>query len=130
MSQSKFLKCACSHCAGRIEFPVELIGTSVGCPHCGQSTELMLPAPPQESSVPRQAIIWTIIAVLILGGGLAGAMVALQRAQRLAAQRQKERAAALAAATNTSSQPAPGQTDGRLVTSSTTGRPAIVSTSP
>ena len=104
MSQTKFLKCDCSHCGGRIEFPVDLVGTAVDCPHCGKSTELMLPAPPQESGIPRAAIVWTIIAVLILGGGLAGTMVALHRAQRMAAERQKERAAGLAAATNNAEQ--------------------------
>ncbi len=44
------------------------------------------------------------MAVLILGLGLAGAMAALNRAQRLAAARQKERAMAMSAATNSGTQ--------------------------
>src|SRR5258708_5406219 len=104
MSPTKYLKGVCSHCGGRIEFPADAIGTTVDCPHCGIATELMLAAPPEESSEPRKAIIWTLVAVLILGLGLAGAMAALNRAQRLAAARQKERAMAMSAATNSGTQ--------------------------
>ena len=90
MSQIKTLKGDCSHCRGRLEFPADAIGAVADCPHCGQSTELTLAAPPPTSPLPVKAIIWTLVAVLILGGGLAGAMIALKRAQKMAA-RQKER---------------------------------------
>ena len=96
MSRTKYLKGECSHCGGRIEFPADAIGATIDCPHCGKATELMLATPPEESSKPRKAIIGTLTAILILGLGLAGAMAALKRAQRLAAARQKERAAAIA----------------------------------
>ena len=100
MSQTKYLKGDCSHCGGRIEYPAELIGIAVDCPHCGQSTDLTLATPPHSSTIPRTVIVWTIIAVLVLGGGLAGAIAALHRAQRLATARQQEREAATAAASN------------------------------
>jgi hypothetical protein len=88
MSQTKYLKGECSHCGGRMEFPAESIGAFADCPHCGQSTELTLALPAQPSTVPVKALVWSLIAVLILGGGLAGAMIALKRAQGMAA-RQK-----------------------------------------
>ncbi len=43
----------------------------------------MLASPPSERVIPRRAIVWSGIAVLILGLGLAGSVVALKRAQRL-----------------------------------------------
>jgi hypothetical protein len=91
MSRLKHLQGECSHCGGRLEFPADSIGAMADCPHCGQPTELTLAAPPSTSIVPAKAIVWTLIAVLILGGGLAGAMVALKRAQKMAA-RQKQTA--------------------------------------
>ena len=104
MSLTKYLKGECTHCGGRIEFSVDAIGTTVDCPHCGKATELTLATAPEESSEPRKAIVWTVIAVLILGLGLAGAMAALKREQRLATARQKERVVAMAPATNASPQ--------------------------
>jgi hypothetical protein len=35
--------------------------------------------------LPRRAIVWTIIAILILGGGLVASLIALKRAERWAA---------------------------------------------
>src|SRR6478736_5762950 len=60
------------------------------CQHCGQQTELMLALPPEESSlVQKKAIVLTVIAILILGGGLVAANIALKRAKRLQTQRQE-----------------------------------------
>lgn len=84
MTKSKYLKGECQHCEGHLEFLAEHIGVVVPCPHCGQETELFLAQPPQEPAVPRRAIIWTGIAVIILGLGLAGALAALKRAQKWA----------------------------------------------
>jgi hypothetical protein len=95
MSKSKYLKGECQHCAGHLEFLADHIGMVVPCPHCEQTTELLLPQPPEESAVPRRAIIWTMIAVMVLGLGLAGALLALKRAQRLA-ETQKQHAAKIA----------------------------------
>jgi hypothetical protein len=39
-----YLKAACQHCKGHIEYPSELAGQSVECPHCKQT--LTLPPPP------------------------------------------------------------------------------------
>src|SRR5579859_3981858 len=46
MAETKFLKCACEKCGGRIEFPVEAVGTAADCPHCGQRTELVVETEP------------------------------------------------------------------------------------
>jgi hypothetical protein len=88
MSRTKYLKGECQQCGGHLEFPAETIGMPIPCPHCGQTTELVLAAPPQEPTVPSKVILWTLVAVLILGLGLAGTMFALKQAQKLAA-RQK-----------------------------------------
>jgi len=93
MNRTKYLKGECSHCGGHIEFPAEAAGLTTECPHCGQTTELLLATPPQESTVPTRAIVWTASSVLILGLGLGGALYALKRAEKWAA-RQKEQAAA------------------------------------
>jgi len=95
MNRTKQLKGECQHCGGHIEFLADQIGMIVPCPHCGQETELMLAQPPEQSDVPRRAIIWTAVAVIILGLGLAGAVIALRRAQRWAEQ-QKHQAGAKA----------------------------------
>ena len=65
------------------------------CPHCGQTTELLLLAPKEEPTISRRVIVWTVVAVLILGCGLALALVALKRAERWA-ERKREAAAQIA----------------------------------
>src|SRR5271154_4566591 len=90
MSRTKFLKGPCGQCGGNIEFPVELIGTTIECPHCGKPAELLLATPPEEPSVPRRVIVWTAVAVIILGIGLGGALVALHRAKVWAARQKQE----------------------------------------
>jgi hypothetical protein len=97
---TKYLKGECSHCGGRVEFPAEAVGIAVDCPHCGKSTELLLAVPKEEPAIPRSVIIWTLVAVLVLAGGLAGALYALKRAQRWA-DRKKEQAAMLQVAPTT-----------------------------
>ncbi len=80
---SKHLKAECQQCGGHIEFPAEAAGTTTECPHCGKPTELLLPAPEMESSVPTRAIVYAVIAIVILLGGLIGTQIALNRAKRL-----------------------------------------------
>jgi len=92
MNRTKYLKGECSECGGHVEFPAEAAGTTIDCPHCGKPTELLLAAPPEEPSVPRMTIVWTLVAVLVLALGLAGALAALNRAQKWAT-RQKQQAA-------------------------------------
>src|SRR5206468_507137 len=55
------------------------------CPHCGKATGLMIERPPDEPTIPRRTIIWTVVTVLVLLLGLAGALVALKRAETRAA---------------------------------------------
>ena len=84
---SKYLKGECQQCGGHVEFPAEAAGTTIECPHCGQVTELLLAVPKSEPSVPTKAIVYTIIAIVILIGGLIGTQVALKRAKRLVEQK-------------------------------------------
>jgi len=104
MLKIKNLRGECQHCGKPIEFHAEHVGTTAECPHCSQSTELLLPVPAEESSpVRRKAIVFSVIAVIILLGGLIGAGVALKRAERLKAERSR-----LATKTD---QPSPPQPD-------------------
>jgi hypothetical protein len=89
MNRTKFLKGACQHCGGHLEFPAEMVGLAAPCPHCGQQTDLLLATPPETPSVPRKALVWMGVTVLILGLGLAGAMIALKRAERWALRQKK-----------------------------------------
>lgn len=106
MTTTRFLKGDCQHCGGRIEFPADAVGTATECPHCGKQTELLLAALPQTSAVPRKAIVYAVMGFLILLVGLGASLVALKRAQRLAA-RQNERMAKVSTNAPNSS-PLPG----------------------
>lgn len=108
MRPIKSLHCTCSHCRGGIEFPVDRVGTSIACPHCGKSTELLLVTPEIEPALPRRLMVWTVLAVVVLGLGLAGSLVALKRAQNLAAKKRLTLPAA-------SSTPSPAPAGGFLV---------------
>jgi hypothetical protein len=89
MLKIKNLRGECQHCGGAIEFHAEHTGSTAECPHCGQQTELFLAPPPDEPSpVPKKAIVFTVVAILILAGGLVAANIALKRAKRLQTQRQ------------------------------------------
>ncbi len=85
MNRKNFLQGPCGQCGGRIEYPAEMIGTMMQCPHCGGQTELRLAVPEQDSGIPRRVIIGVTIAVLILVLGLAGALTALKLAQHWSA---------------------------------------------
>jgi hypothetical protein len=37
------LRCCCAECAGPIAFPMELLGQTIACPHCGVETWLQPP---------------------------------------------------------------------------------------
>ena len=81
MNRTKRLRGPCQHCGGPIEYPAEMIGTTAQCPHCRRVTELQLAVPAQEPGVPKRIIVWTLVAVLILLGGLAGALIALKKTE-------------------------------------------------
>ena len=108
MNPTKYLKGSCQQCDGHIEFPAEMAGLTTTCPHCGQTTELLLAAPPEEPSVSRRAILWTAASILVLGLGLLGAIVALKRAQLLAA-RQEQQAQTKAVSASTTNIPSPAE---------------------
>jgi hypothetical protein len=83
MTESKFLKCTCAQCGGRIEFPADGIGQTVPCPHCKWPTELVLDSPEEISAQPRRSLKWVIAGVIILGLGVVGAVAALVLASKL-----------------------------------------------
>ena len=57
MSEPETLKIECSSCKGHIEFPVDMHGKVISCPHCGLSTLLrvpgVVPAEPASSAYDR-----------------------------------------------------------------------------
>lgn len=65
-----FAKCACQHCGGHIEFPVQGLGHKIACPHCGERTLLSRAAPVEIGGgcVVRRRIYWSfgIAAGLVL----------------------------------------------------------------
>lgn len=87
MRGTKKLKARCQACGRAIEYPAELVGTTVDCPHCHQATELLLEVPSIAPVLPRRAIAYALVAVVILVLGLAGALIALKRAERMATER-------------------------------------------
>ncbi len=52
MSATAYLKADCDYCSGHIEYPVELGGLSIECPHCRQTTALPVLALPPASVPP------------------------------------------------------------------------------
>jgi hypothetical protein len=84
LNRTKNLQGACARCGGPIEFPAELVGTTAPCPTCGQPTELLLAAPPQESAVPRRMLVWIVVAVVISVIALVALMVGLRLARNWA----------------------------------------------
>jgi hypothetical protein len=114
MSKTKYLKGACQHCGGHLEYQADHIGMTVTCPHCQQQTELMLLAPVEPPALPFKVLVWTGIAVLILALGLVGAVVALKRAQRWA-EKQKHQAAHVAAVQMPANPEAGGETNSPVV---------------
>jgi len=52
MGEPIYLKIACPTCTGHIEFPAEMRGQIINCPHCSLSMALVLPGGPSEASPP------------------------------------------------------------------------------
>jgi len=81
----KHFKCACEHCAGKIEYPAEAVGLSTTCPHCGKETDLTLPPPVvDETEGGRRRIVWLGIAVAILLIGVIAVAAAFMLLDNLA----------------------------------------------
>ena len=60
MSEITYLKIACERCGGHIEYPSEMAGQSIQCPHCQHTITLpprfvSPPIPPQPTPQPRPA---------------------------------------------------------------------------
>jgi len=117
MKQTKYLKCACQHCGGRIEFPAEVIGHVFDCPHCAQRTELTLPPPPEldtEQASPRSRA-WIVAGVVILLIGVVGSAVAMAWLKRVAARNQSRQAALARANAKGPSSQAPAAKDNSTI---------------
>ena len=52
-----YLKTDCEHCSGHIEYPSELAGQSIECPHCQQTTALPSPFTPPPAPPPPPTVI-------------------------------------------------------------------------
>ncbi|HEY2953532.1 MAG TPA: FxLYD domain-containing protein [Verrucomicrobiae bacterium] len=108
MSETKYFKCACAHCGGHIEFPVQAAGLSLACPHCGQPTDLTVPlaSPPALSgtSLAGRKLVWLSLAGVVLIVCLLAGVAALQRFKDRLAPR---RTAKAAPAASQNAQPAP-----------------------
>jgi hypothetical protein len=60
--QSKYAKCGCESCGGHIEYPVELGGSTIDCPHCHFPTPL--PKPPE--AMPPKPKVGSVFAFIML----------------------------------------------------------------
>jgi len=104
MNPNKRLTGACSECGGSIEFQAELVGTMTQCPRCGKRTELTLAVPPDEPTVPRKVIVWTVVTIVILVLGLIVVVAGLNHYAKLA-ERQRARTGAVAGTKDTATAP-------------------------
>lgn len=66
----KLLPAACQQCGARFEFPVEVAGRTVPCPHCGWDTQL--PAAPREPKAGRPILFYLFAALIgaAIGAGV------------------------------------------------------------
>jgi hypothetical protein len=85
MNRTKRLQGECQHCGGSLEFPAERIGLTAQCPHCRKETELMLATPPQEATIPRKVIVWTVLTVGLLIAGFVYLLAQLKYYEKRAA---------------------------------------------
>jgi hypothetical protein len=92
-----YLKCTCAHCGGRIEFPVDGIGSVAPCPHCGRETELSLEAPSEFAEETSRSRKWLIAGVVILTVGIVGGIGALLLAKIFAKKARDKRGARIEA---------------------------------
>jgi hypothetical protein len=97
VSETGHRKCACTNCAGRIEFPVQAAGMVIECPHCGGQTALVAPVitPPAAETPPRlpaarprprsrSRLLLPLAATVVVGLALAVALAVLRAAGRRA----------------------------------------------
>src|SRR5580658_4980727 len=79
MSSSDFVKGECRHCSGHLEFPAEAIGSTILCPHCKQTTELVATIPPPKTGGNRSLGPVLMVVCLVIAG-LAGGYFYWQKA--------------------------------------------------
>lgn len=73
-----YLKTDCEHCSEHIEYPSELAGQSIQCPHCQQMTALPSPFTPPPLPPILQKASKELIVVKIYQGSQESATVAFQ----------------------------------------------------
>jgi hypothetical protein len=83
MPATKYLKCDCESCGGRIEFPADGIGSTVPCPHCGWHTELKLENPVVQTAQSSRSLKWIIAGAVILCVGFVAIVAIMVTARRM-----------------------------------------------
>jgi hypothetical protein len=68
MSTDNFVKGECARCAGHLEFPAAAAGETIVCPHCGQSTVLVLPSASTKPLQTRRLFVVSAVGLVLLGG--------------------------------------------------------------
>ena len=64
-SKMEEIKTPCPNCSNNIQFPAEMLGKSVDCPHCGQKIALLTARPPAPST--KSVFFGIAVAFLIIG---------------------------------------------------------------
>lgn len=75
MASRDFIKGECRRCAGHLEFPIEAIGQTVPCPHCGQPTELTAADPPGQTWGSRRVWLGMAVVAVLVATVAAGAFL-------------------------------------------------------
>lgn len=88
MTMIKNVRGVCQQCGGPIEFRADATGTTSTCPLCRQETELVLDVPVvAKSAFGLKALLFGLVALLILGGGFGATVYALKRAEQVKSRR-------------------------------------------
>ena len=85
-------KCSCQQCSGHIDFPAEMSGQTVECPHCKLETLLFIPpaaAPPKQKdkNTALFVIIGFVLVVVVIG---VAAFMSTVKNSKLSAQKSEE----------------------------------------
>ena len=66
MSETTYAKCACAQCGGHSEYPVQAVGQSVACPHCGNPTMLVVAGPAKKSGLRKWLLLLVALVLFLL----------------------------------------------------------------